>query len=215
MISNGLWNTASGLHETTQTNLTWYFEAKKGFSGSAVITQEIENLKDTLQLGNDQAYVPPGKYPFTFFTLQYITSFDHALSGTFMADAGRFYDGWKISLAAAPTINLGSNFSFDLTYNLDYLNFSKRSVHFTNHIFGIKGLMTLTTKTSLSALIQYNTAIDKVFSNIRFRFNPGEGNDFWIVYDEGLNTNLSREVPRLPFSSNRTILLKYTYTFRL
>jgi hypothetical protein len=215
LISSGLWNSGSGKHETANSNLSWYFEAKKGFSGSAMITREVENLIDTLHLGNDQAYVPPGKYPFSFLTLQYLTAYSHALSATFTAEAGSFYDGWKISLAAAPTLNLGSSFSLDLTYNLDYLNFTKRSVRFANHILGIKGLMTLTTKTSLSAFIQYNTAIDKVFSNIRFRYNPGEGNDFWIVYDQGMNTNLSREFPHLPHSSNRTILLKYTYTFRL
>jgi hypothetical protein len=75
--------------------------------------------------------------------------------------------------------------------------------------------MTLTTKTSLTAFIQYNTAVDKLFSNIRFRYNPSEGNDFWLVYDEDMNTGLKREVPRLPRTSGRTILLKYTYTFRL
>ena len=77
----------------------------------------------------------------------------------------------------------------------------------------MKGVMTLTTKTSLSAYIQYNTAVDKILTNIRFRFNPREGNDFYLVYDEGLNTRLNREIPDLPFSSGRTFLAKYTYTF--
>lgn len=35
----------------------------------------------------------------------------------------------------------------------------------------------------------------------------------YIVYDEGLNSDLARETPRLPLSSGRTVLLKYTYTF--
>jgi hypothetical protein len=211
----GLWNTAHNFHETTYSGISWYFEAKKGYSGSAFAIREVENLRDTLQLGNNQAYIPPGRYPFTFLTLQYSTAYGHALSAIFNADGGFFYDGWKISFKATPTLNLGSNFSLDLSYNFDYLNFSKRALHFTNHIIGIKGSMTLTTKTSLTAFVQYNTAVDKVFSNIRFRYNPGEGNDFWIVYDEGLNTDLLREIPHLPHTSNRTILLKYTYTFRL
>ncbi|MFA5816657.1 MAG: hypothetical protein WC865_13675 [Bacteroidales bacterium] len=46
-------------------------------------------------------------------------------------------------------------------------------------------------------------------------WNPREGNDFYIVYDEGLNSRITREVPYLPYSSGRTVLLKYTYTFRL
>lgn len=65
-----------------------------------------------------------------------------------------------------------------------------------------------------SSFIQYNTAVNKAFANVRFRYNPCEGNDFYIVYDEGLNTRVTRELPTLPFSSGRTLLLKYTYTFR-
>jgi hypothetical protein len=41
-------------------------------------------------------------------------------------------------------------------------------MEFTNHIVRLNGLMTLTTKTSLSAFVQYNTAIDGVIGNIRF-----------------------------------------------
>jgi hypothetical protein len=89
------------------------------------------------------------------------------------------------------------------------------NLQFVNHIAGIKGLLTLSTKTSFSAFIQYNTAISKFVTNIRLRWNPREGNDFYIVYNEGLNSNIRREVPYLPYSIGRTVLLKYTYTFRL
>jgi hypothetical protein len=209
-----IWNTATGLQETTSGMITWMFEAKKGFIGSIFSTWYREDLSDSLTLGNDQAYVPPGEYSFANVTANYITSSSRALSGIFLAEAGSFYDGWKVSLSAAPMLNIGSGFDFALTYNLDFVNFPARDMRFTNHIAGIRGLLTVTTKTSLSAFIQYNTGIEKVMTNIRFRYNPHEGNDFYIVYDEGLNTNIPREVPTLPHSSGRTILLKYTYTFR-
>jgi hypothetical protein len=207
-------NTASSLHETTSAALAWSFDAKKGFSGLVSATWELEDLADILYLGNDQASVLTGRYSFAYITAQYSTSYSHALSAIFSAEAGSFYDGKKLSFSASPLLNIGSGFSLKLIYNLDFLNFPTRSVKFTNHIAGIRGLMTLTTKTSLSAFIQYNTAVDKINSNIRFRYNPREGNDFWLVYDEGLNTDLRRETPFLPHSSGRTILLKYTYTFR-
>jgi hypothetical protein len=110
---------------------------------------------------------------------------------------------------------IGSDFDFGLTYYLDYVDFTKRNMSFTNHILGVNGLMTVSTKTSLKAFIQYNTAINRVIANVRFRYNPREGNDFWIVYDEGLNTDLHRVTPELPVSTGRTILVKYTYTFKL
>jgi hypothetical protein len=208
------WNTQSGLHETTCAALEWYYEAKKGSTGTATVTLESEDLVNNLRLGNNQAYVTPGNYLFIFLTALYNTSTRYALSSGFKGEAGSFYDGWKLSLNATPKINVGASFSVNLSYNLDYVNFDERSMQFTNHILGLKGEMTLSTKTTLSAFIQYNTSVNKIFSNVRFRFNPKEGNDFWLVYDEGINTNLMAETPKLPFTSSRTILLKYTCTFR-
>ena len=207
-------NTLNNLHETTSAELLWYFEAKKGFSGSAGVLWQSEDLAEDLDLGINQALVPKGRYRFSTITTSYSTSYSHAVSTILNAEAGSFYDGIKLSFSATPMLNIGSGLSFNLSYNIDYLNFSARSVRFTNHIAGIKGLLTLTTRTSLSAFIQYNTAVDRINSNIRFRFNPREGNDLWLVYDEGLNTDIRRETPSLPYSSGRTILAKYTYTFR-
>jgi hypothetical protein len=215
LTAYSLWNTLNGLHETTAGILKWNFEAKKGFLGNIAANWSLEDLADTLSLGNEQGWVAPGRYAFTSISSGYTTSSARAISADFMAEAGQFYDGTKFSFYANPMLNIGSGFNLGLTYYLDYVSFPSRSVSFTNHIPGMKGLLTLTTKTELSALIQYNTAVDKVFANFRFRYNPREGNDLYIVYDEGLNTNIARKVPALPHSSGRTILLKYTYTFRL
>jgi hypothetical protein len=209
-----LWNTLTGQQQTTYGELTWYFESKKGFFGNILCSWNREDLTDTLTLGNDQAYVTPGRYSFANISAMYNTSNSHALSASFLANAGSFYDGRKISISAIPMLNIGSGFDLGLTYNLDFVDFPARAMSFTNHIVGLRGLLNLTTKISLLAFVQYNTAVDKVLTNVRFRFNPREGNDFFIVYDEGLNTNILRENPTLPHSSGRTILLKYTYTFR-
>lgn len=174
-----------------------------------------EDLTDDLILGNNQASVPPGRYSFANLTAAFLTSTANNLSAEFSSTAGSFYDGLRLSFYASPKLKIGTDFDFGLTYYLDYVDFPERSKDFTNHIFGLKGLMTLTTKTSLKTFIQYNTAINKVIANVRFRYNPREGNDFWIVYDEGLNTALHRVTPELPVSTGRTILIKYTYTFRL
>jgi hypothetical protein len=208
------WNTATRLRETVNGMLTWYYEGQKGNNGDFSLNWYLEDLYDQLTLGNDQASVPSGRYSFAYLSGSYYTSYASALSASFTAEAGRFYDGTKISLYAAPTLNIGSDIDVGLTYYFDFVSFPDRDAGFTNHIAGFKGLWTFTTKTSLMAFIQYNTAIDKVVSNLRFRYNPREGNDLYIVWDEGLNSDMARETPRLPLTSGRTILLKYTYTFR-
>jgi len=49
--------------------------------------------------------------------------------------------------------------------------------------------------------------------NARFRYNPRDGNNFYIVFNESVNTDRNRITPRLPFSDNRALLLKFNYTF--
>ena len=71
----------------------------------------------------------------------------------------------------------------------------------------------LSISVSFSAYVQYNSADDAVITNVRFRYNPREGNDLYLVYDEGYNMDRFREIPYRPHSNNRTILLKYSYTF--
>jgi hypothetical protein len=63
--------------------------------------------------------------------------------------------------------------------------------------------------------VQYNGASGAVIANLRFRYNPREGNDLYIVYNDALNTDRFSEIPTLPYTDSRTILLKYSYTFNV
>ena len=60
---------------------------------------------------------------------------------------------------------------------------------------------------------QYSSNDKFGINNVRFRYNPREGNDLYIVYNEEYNTHLNREIPTLPFSEARNLIVKYTYTF--
>ncbi len=215
MISGNTWlNTVTGDHETTNALVQWNFEAKDGPLWSLSALWNRETLPGDLILGNGQARVPEGEYSFTNFSARYETSSAHAFSIWCFANGGNFFDGTNLSFSTSPYLKIGTDFDIGLFYRIDRVEFAERSIEFTNHIVRLNGLMTLSTKTSLSAFVQYNTAIDGMIGNIRFRYNPRDGNDLYLVYDEGLNFNRTREIPALPLSAARTVLLKYTYTFR-
>ncbi len=213
-FSGNTWfNTITGDHETTNAAVRWDFSAKKGYSWNISSMWSLEYLYRDLILGNYQAIVPPGEYAFTNFSVGYESSAANNFSVYFNTSAGDFYDGWKWTFYTSPNLKIGTNYDIGLFYRIDRVKFPERSMDFTNHILRLNGLMTLTTKTSLTAFVQYNTAINAMIGNIRFRYNPHDGSDFYIVYDETLNTNKTRQTPTLPFTANRTVLLKYTYTF--
>jgi hypothetical protein len=70
-------------------------------------------------------------------------------------------------------------------------------------------------KLSMSAFIQYNNASDLFISNIRLRYNPREGNDLYLVFNEVLNGDRERFSPNYPLLNTEVLALKYTYTFKM
>ena len=73
----------------------------------------------------------------------------------------------------------------------------------------------LSVRTSAVAFVQYNSTQDIVTANVRFRYNPREGNDLYLVWNEGLNTDRRGFTQARPFTDQRTILLKYSHTLQL
>lgn len=211
LITVGLFDSGSNELETIMSKTGWEFESRTGQSGSVILNFNREIVSDSLDF--NRADVPPGNYSFLYLStiLNLGPQFNPGLGLT--AEAGQFYDGYKLTLELQPTWNISTGLDINPTYRIDYVNFEKRNQSFTNHILGLKALAMFSTQLSLTNYIQYNTAVDLWLINIRLRYNPREGNDLYIVYNEGLNTQLEREIPSLPRSSNRTLLLKYTYTF--
>ncbi len=192
----------------------WQFASKNGWSGTFSLDWTLEDLQDSISFA-DQADVPDGRYEFINLKALVNTPGSYFLYLSLMLEAGSFYDGTKYTLNLQPRWNVSPSLEINGTYRYDWVSFHGRDQGFSNHIVGMKALYMLNTKISASAFIQYNTAIDAMISNLRIRYNPKEGNDLYIVYNEGTNFYLDREDPVRPRTGNRTILLKYTYTFSL
>ncbi|MBN2697489.1 MAG: carbohydrate binding family 9 domain-containing protein [Bacteroidales bacterium] len=195
-------------------NLQWRINLKNGTIGFFTGVYNYEFLPDTFHI-LDPVFVPPGKYHFFNSLTSIYTPMARPFYVIMNLEAGQYYDGIKISPELTPTWNVTSGLELSSFYRFDRIKFSGREQLLSNHILGMKVLYMLNTRISFSAFVQYNTAIDKVISNFRFRYNPREGSDLYIVFDEGRNTWLEREVPTLPSISNRSIMVKYTYTFAL
>jgi hypothetical protein len=99
-------------------------------------------------------------------------------------------------------------------YEVNRIEFSERQQRATTQLVRLKVQIALNTRVSLNTFAQYDNVDDHARLNGRFRYHFREGTDLWLVYDEGTNTE--RDIlgqPRLPRSSGRTIMLKYTRTF--
>ena len=100
-------------------------------------------------------------------------------------------------------------------YEYSRIRFPDRDAGLHAHLLRFRIGLALDTQASANIFVQYNSVRDALSSNIRLRYNFREGNDLWLVYNHGMNTSRHRFDPAPPFTDNRTLLLKYTYTFRM
>ncbi|MCB9288143.1 MAG: carbohydrate binding family 9 domain-containing protein [Lewinellaceae bacterium] len=213
----GLWVENHG-YEKTESALAAagvQFETKKGWGGQSTLLMDHEYVADTFEL-SDEVAIPIGEEYDFFQASGFLYSPFTNLAGALVEyTVGQFYDGNLFSIGLSPRVKLSSHFELEGYYGYNYVRFPKRDQQLATHLARLKALYMLDTKFSIAAFLQYNS-LDEVYAgNIRLRFNPQEGNDLYIVYNDLLNGNRKREVPHLPFTSARTVVVKYTYTFRL
>jgi hypothetical protein len=202
----------SGQTESAEVWLGWEFLSRARYNGIITVKAIYDHLTEAFYLSDNDS-VPEGSYRFTNLVGDFSTppGRDYGISTVF--EVGPYYDGWLYSVGVTPRAILLNRIELRTTYQFNRVQFPTREMQFDAHIVRLNALLSLNTKLSVSAFVQYNSSIDAVLSNIRLRYNPREGNDFYIVYNEGYNTDRYREDPGLPVTSERTLMVKYTYTF--
>ncbi len=200
-----------GTLESAELGPRYFFILKSGAFVFMNPKVQFEDLRESFELSDD-AEVPEGRYTFYTTTLFYEPP-PHLLRVGLFANAGTFYDGWRLSLGMRPTWTLSRFLELSGEYQLNRVRFADRDQQFSGDIFRLRARASLNTHLSANTFVQYNSASDAVGVNVRLRYNFSEGNDLYIVYNEALNTDRHRETPFLPLTDTRTILVKYTYTF--
>jgi hypothetical protein len=192
----------------------WEFQTKSFLMGAIEGKRIVENVTEEFSFSDD-AIVPVGKYEFFGFGAELTTSMTKKLYAEMEIEGGQFYDGNRFSYMVSPYVNLSSSVVISGTYQFDAVNFSKRNQQFQNHISRLKFEYMHSTKLSASTFVQYNTFDTALAGNFRLRYNPREGNDFYLVFNEYRFMESGTEIPLRPDLANRSLLLKYTHTFIL
>lgn len=193
----------------------WQVVTKTGFQAEVGWGINQEHVDETITFADDAVEIEPGDYFFHGPEIMFTTP--QALPYYLMTQfsAGGFYDGNRFSLMLAPNYSVSSSLELSATYEYNRLDFPDRATTVNLHIARVKALYMLDTRFSISSFVQYNSTAGNFLGNIRFRYNPREGNDLYLVYNDDLNTNRGKEWPTLPMSNQRSLLVKYTYTFVL
>ncbi len=190
------------------------FEFKSGTNISLSTRLRYEDLREPLDFP-EETYVPEGSYTFYSVEFNYNMTRGRLLRTDANVTWSTFYDGKRIDLRFNPTWNVSPHLELSANYSINFVRFPSRNQRFDAHLVSLRAQAALNTKISMNALLQFNSTADAIILNLRFRYYFREGNDLWIVYNHGINTDRNDSEVPLPFTDNRTVLLKYTYTFDL
>ena len=130
---------------------------------------------------------------------------------------GQFYDGNRIGIRAEPNINISASLNLSAGYEFNAIRFPDREAHnsLNIHSVNLKALYMFSTKLSASLFVQYVNTEDDLMTNFRLRYNPREGNDFYIVFNDYRGLLKDGPEPPLPAYFNETVMVKYVHTFIL
>ena len=198
--------------ESAELGPGWEFNTKSGWGGRLEYQFRRESLVELLEF-SDETSVPPGEYAFSGFRGFFHAPMGGLLGAMSMVEAGSFYDGWRATFRIMPNWSILPDLNLSGQYEYNRVKFPERRQELIAHLVMIRLLATLNTKFSILTFVQYNGAEDLAIGNIRLRYNPREGNDLYLVYNEILNTDRLGKIPYPPRSGGRALLLKYSYTF--
>ncbi|MBM4184822.1 MAG: hypothetical protein FJ207_11520 [Gemmatimonadetes bacterium] len=173
-----------------------------------------ENLDALFRLPESTS-VPAGEYHYLAGRAQYSGPQGDPFRATIAVEAGQFYDGRRATVSFGPIWDPSAHLNLSATYRLDRVQFDGRSQGFTGHLARLRAQVMLSNTTSAVGFVQYNSTDNAVIANLRIGYNPREGNDFYIVWNEGLVTDRTSFAPVRPLYNERTILVKYSHTFQM
>lgn len=190
------------------------FETKPGASLKGSFNAVYEDVSTPFSL-SDEVTVPIGSYWAPEGILEFRAPRGWTVRPNITATAGRFFDGDRIGLSTDYNWAVNSHLELRGGWEWNRIRFSERSQTFDSHLARVQALTAVNSQLSMNAFIQYNSLTDEVTTNARLRYNFREGQDLWLVWNEGLNFDRRAVlgVPRRPFEEARTLTVKYTHTF--
>ncbi len=214
------WKLISGLTETKFANLQGGLYWTKGSNFQVTFAEYKEDrLYENWEL-SDNITIPSGYYQ--MFDTDIFCNYDESKSitaGTLLQFQD-FYGGKLYKIAPEFNYIINRHFRIGINYEHNTIKFpvsysgNGNSVYKSN-LIAINYIINFSSKFSIKSLGQYDDGSDSFGGNIRFRYNPREGTDLYIVYNSLLNTNRFEAKPTLPVVNEQAIVIKFSKTFGL
>ena len=183
--------------------MTTVFESSDRFVVSHQRTEE--NLLDGFSL-SDEVEVPAGEYRFSRTGVRLWLGSHRRLSGLLRYEFGDFFGGSRRELGYWGRVEANRRLSLEPNLGLNWIEAPGGDVE--TLLARVRAAWTVSPRSYLAALVQYNSAASVLSANFRYRWEYSPGSDLFVV----LSTN--RDDDGLGAVTNRALVVKFTRLFR-
>jgi hypothetical protein len=198
--------------ESLEVGPEWTLDMKSTRRWVASARIREERVAETFEIGGVR--IPEGRYRWLEGRLAHSQPTGALLRGTLAIEGGRFYDGHRIGFSASPVWSVSRHLELSGVYQASRITFPNRlpgEEHTTTQVARLRARVMFTGALSTALFVQYTSTANLVTMNARLRYNRREGQDFYLVFNDGLNTDRGGFAAELPLSAGRTLLLKYSH----
>ncbi len=212
------WKLHSGERETFSSNIFPGIVFKNGASiDFSLFEYKIDSLFYDWYLDDENA-IAAGTYAMLNNSLTLTSPQQSNYTASLFSSYGGFYGGDHFFVAPEVTWWATKHLNISYTYEYNHIRFDhflheKRNTDYASSLMRLGVNYNFTTKVSIKSYFQFDDLSHQMSSNIRFRFNPREGTDLFIVVNQGLNSDRTRLDPKLPYINNQAVTVKFTRTF--
>jgi len=188
-----------GKLETTSVTPSIKVQLKSNFVGELAADYQEEGVLYSFPI-SDSVRIMPGFYTFTELNIGLQTPSSKPFYVTLNINTGKFYHGNRHGFTFSPVIDLSRSIQLSGSYQYNKILVPEQVKPLNIHLARVKLVYMLNTKLSLSAYMQYTNSYNNLVSNLRIRYNPREGNDFYLVFNDYrgvINDDLELDLPDL------------------
>lgn len=181
---------------------------ESGDFGNVSYTHNVEALFEEFEI-TDGLFIPVGQYSFDRVRAGLWFSGHRRFSGWVGFEAGGFFGGSRTEISFRNRVEVTPQISLEPNIALNWIDLPQGA--FTTNLVRLRATYTLSPRTFVGALVQFNSEADAFTTNIRFRWEYRPGSDVFVVYSDGRDTLTGSGLGRL---ESRSFIVKMTRLFR-
>ena len=196
-----------GSLDSRQQDFHFLFLLSNGGFGEAGANTNVEEIRAPFVLNPARgASIGAGRYDYSEYFLTVGGNGAARFTPSARYSIGRFYNGYRRSYAAGPSVHLNEKLSASL--NLQINDIVLPSVSYVSTLATTRINYNFNTRMFLNALLQYATDTHQLSSNVRFNVIHRPLSDFFFVYNEHRDE-------RAGIRQDRSLIAKLTYMFAM